>query len=101
MWRSTELASLEKKPSMRLSHDPCVGVNVKVAANGLRRQPARGLARDMGGMVVENDLDRGVGGVGGVESLDPPIQSPTGLLPHLVQHAEANTQHIDISESLY
>jgi len=23
-------ASLEKKPSMRLCHDPCVGVNVKV-----------------------------------------------------------------------
>src|SRR5438067_1847681 len=30
MWRSSERASLEKKPSMRLSHDPCVGVNVKV-----------------------------------------------------------------------
>src|ERR1700741_4077253 len=30
MWRSTERASLEKKHSMRLSHDPCVGVNVKV-----------------------------------------------------------------------
>jgi len=30
MWRSTERASLEKKPSMRLSHDPRVGVNVKV-----------------------------------------------------------------------
>ena len=26
------------------------------AANGLRRQPAGGLALDMGGMVVENDL---------------------------------------------
>jgi hypothetical protein len=31
------------------------------AANGLRGEPARGLARDMGGMVVENDLDGGVG----------------------------------------
>ena len=30
MWRSIERASLEKKPSMRLSHHPCVGVNVKV-----------------------------------------------------------------------
>src|SRR5215471_13891474 len=30
MWRSTERASLEKKPSMRLSHEPCVGVKVKV-----------------------------------------------------------------------
>ena len=40
------------------------------AANGLRRQPARGLARDMGGMVVENDLDRGVGRIGGIEQLE-------------------------------
>ena len=30
MWRNTERASLEKKPSMRLSHEPWVGVNVKV-----------------------------------------------------------------------
>src|ERR1700747_1029084 len=30
MWRRTERASFEKKPSMRLSHDPWVGVNVKV-----------------------------------------------------------------------
>jgi hypothetical protein len=26
MWRSTERASLEKKPSMRLSQEPCLGV---------------------------------------------------------------------------
>src|SRR5437588_4549686 len=39
-------------------------------ANGLRCEPARGLARDMGGMVVENDLDGGVGGVGVVEELE-------------------------------
>ncbi len=30
MWRSTERASLEKKPSMMLSDDPCLGVKVKV-----------------------------------------------------------------------
>ena len=40
------------------------------AANGLRRQPACGLARDMGGMVVENDLDRGVGRIGVIEQLE-------------------------------
>src|SRR5689334_18754558 len=40
------------------------------AANRLRGQPARGLARDMGGMIAENDLDGGVGGVGGVEELE-------------------------------
>src|SRR5262252_1927177 len=39
------------------------------AANRLRGKPARGLARDMGGMVVENDLDRGVGRVSPVEEL--------------------------------
>lgn len=30
MWRSTERASLEKKPSMILSQDPWLGVKVKV-----------------------------------------------------------------------
>jgi len=29
IWRSTERASLEKKPSMRLSQEPCLGVRVK------------------------------------------------------------------------
>ena len=40
------------------------------APDRLRGKPARGLARDMGGMVVENNLDRGVGGVGGVKKLE-------------------------------
>jgi hypothetical protein len=30
MWRSTERASLEKKPSMRFSHEPCFGVKVNM-----------------------------------------------------------------------
>ena len=28
MWRRTERANLEKKPSIRLSHEPCLGVKV-------------------------------------------------------------------------
>src|SRR5262252_7184739 len=40
------------------------------AASELRRQPARGLVRDMGGMVVENDLDRSVSRIGGIEQLE-------------------------------
>ena len=28
MWRSAERASLEKKPSTRLSHEACLGVKV-------------------------------------------------------------------------
>jgi hypothetical protein len=39
-------------------------------ANGLRGEPARDLARDIGGMVVENDPDGGVGGVEELEKLD-------------------------------
>src|SRR5690349_8716512 len=30
MWRNSERASLEDQPSMRLSHEPWVGVNAKV-----------------------------------------------------------------------
>ena len=33
----------------------------------------------MGGMVVENDLDRGVGGVGGVEELKQLNEFPTAV----------------------
>ena len=40
------------------------------APNGLAGEPVCGLARDMGGMVVENDLDGGVGGISGVEELE-------------------------------
>jgi hypothetical protein len=28
MWRRTERANLEKKPSMRFSHEPCLGVKM-------------------------------------------------------------------------
>lgn len=28
IWRRTERANLEKNPSMRLSHEPCLGVKV-------------------------------------------------------------------------
>src|SRR2546421_572860 len=52
MWRSTERASLEKKPSMRLSHDPCVGVNVKVKRPIRRCRSAR---LEAGFLVVRND----------------------------------------------
>src|SRR5262252_3243377 len=37
------------------------------APDRLRGRPVRRLARDMSRMVVENDLDRSVGGVGSVE----------------------------------
>src|SRR6516225_6751444 len=68
MWRSPERASLEKRPSMRLSHDPCVGVNVKVKRPmGCAASQLVVSRETWAEMVVEDDLDRGVGGVGGVE----------------------------------
>ena len=49
------------------------------APRGLRRQPSRGLARDVGGMVVEDDLDRGVGRIGGVEELEKLDEFPAAM----------------------
>ena len=68
MLRRTDRANLEKKPSKRLSHEPCLGVKVKSKRpEGRASSQAAGFSRDVRGMVVENDLDRGVGRVGGVE----------------------------------
>ena len=34
MWRRTERASFEKKPSIRFSHEPCLGVKVNSKRSG-------------------------------------------------------------------
>jgi hypothetical protein len=34
MWRKTDRANLEKKPSMRLSHEPCLGVKINAKRPG-------------------------------------------------------------------
>src|ERR1700760_5032275 len=64
------------------------------APNGLRRKPARGLTRDMGGVVVENDLDRGVGGVGGVEELEK-LDEFTTAVAFLNQSMDMTGEQID------
>src|SRR6266481_7163266 len=47
MWRRTERASLEKKPSTRLSQEPCFGVKAEFeAAGGLIGEPGSGLLGD-------------------------------------------------------
>jgi hypothetical protein len=62
MWRRTDRASLEKKPSTRLSHEPCLGVKVNFeAAGGLIGEPGFGFLGDVRGVIVEDQLDRGVG----------------------------------------
>ena len=40
------------------------------AARGSRRQPGLGFAREVCRVIVENDLDRGRGGVGGIEQAE-------------------------------
>ena len=71
MWRRTERASLEKKPSMRLSQEPCLGVKVNSKrAGGLLGEPSFGLLGDVRGMIVEDQLDRRVGRIGGIEKLE-------------------------------
>ena len=51
------------------------------APRGMRHQPSRRLARDVRRMVVEDDLDRGVGRMGGVEELEELDEFPAAMPP--------------------
>src|ERR1700730_6010644 len=64
------------------------------APDWLRGKPGRGLARDMGGMVVENNLDRGVGGVGGVKKLEK-LNEFTAAVAFLDQSVDVTGEQID------
>src|SRR5262249_59142899 len=54
------------------------------APDRLRGEPSCGLVRDMSGVVVENDLNGGIGGGGGVEELveDVGLAAGAGGLYH-------------------
>src|SRR5438477_11236097 len=58
MWRKTDRANLEKKSSMRLSHEPCLGVKVNSKRPGGRAssQALDGFARLGGGFFQNLDL---------------------------------------------
>src|SRR6266481_1347812 len=47
MWRKTDRANLEKKPSMRLSHEPCLGVKVNSKRPGGRASSQALVSLDM------------------------------------------------------
>ena len=47
MWRRTERANLEKKPSMRFSHEPCLGVKVNAKRPGDRASSQALVSLDM------------------------------------------------------
>ena len=72
IWRRTERANLEKKPSVRLSQEPCLGVKVKSKPRpgGRVSSQARVSLEMCAGMIVENQLDRGLGRIGGIDQLE-------------------------------
>ena len=70
MWRSTERASLEKKPSTRLAGAVLGGEDKGEAAFGLGGEPSLVLLGDVRRMIVEDQLDRRMARIGGVEKLE-------------------------------
>ena len=70
MWRSTERASLEKKPSTRLTGAVLGGEDKGEAAFRLGGEPSLSLLGDVRRMIVEDQLDRRMARIGGVEELE-------------------------------
>src|SRR5215469_13270118 len=69
IWRNTERASLEKNPSMRLSQAVRGREGELEAAGGLLGKPGLGLLGDVCRMIVEDQLDRGMARIGGIDKL--------------------------------
>ena len=59
-----------KRASTRLSQEPCLGVNIKEKRPAAGWRARLGFPGDMRGMVVEDQLDRGTGRIGGIEPLE-------------------------------
>ena len=79
MWRRTDRANLEKKPSMRLSHEPCLGVKVLEASRRSSVEPGSCFSRYVRGMIIEDQLDRGAGRISGVETLEEFDELPAAV----------------------
>ena len=101
MWRRIERASFEKKPSTRLSQEPCLGV--KVNSNlpaGCSANQAR-VSCETCGMIVEDQMDCRVGRVGRIEDFEElddrvwPFSNNccfSHVLPNSFLHCGANAQ---------
>ena len=71
MWRKTERASLEKKPSIKLSQEPCLGVKVNwKRPSGWAASQAFVSLEMCGRMIIEDQHDRRIRRIGGVEELE-------------------------------
>ena len=65
---------------MRLSQEPCLGVNTNAKRPpGLSGQPRLGFPRDVRRVIVQNDLDRSCGRVGRVEDIEELDELPTAM----------------------
>src|SRR5215469_9821679 len=70
IWRRTDRASVEKKPSARLSQEPCLGVKVNSKRPAGRSASQARVSLEMCAEIVENQVDRRVGRVSRVEHLE-------------------------------
>src|SRR5712672_2345870 len=70
MWRMTDWASLGKKALHEVEPGAVFWRESKFeTADGLTGEPGSGLLGDVGGMIVEDQLDRRMGRIGGIEKL--------------------------------
>ena len=80
MWRRIERANLEKKPSMRLSQEPCLGVKGELeAVRRLSGEPSLGFSGDVGRMVVEVSSGSSAIGARRFQAITPIIQAADKL----------------------
>ena len=71
MWRSTERGEFGKEALDEIEPGAVLGREGEFeTARGLIGEPGFGLFGDVCGMIVEDQLDRGVGWIGGVEKLE-------------------------------
>src|ERR1700704_2208676 len=71
MWRSTERASLEKEALDEIEPGAVLGCEGEFeAADRLIGEPNLGLLGDVCGMIVEDQLDRSMGRIGGIDELE-------------------------------
>src|SRR5215831_15048768 len=71
MWRRTDRASLEKKALNEVEPGAVFRREGEFeAAGGLIGEPGSGLLGDVGGVIVEDQLDRRMGRIGGIEKLE-------------------------------
>jgi hypothetical protein len=71
IWRRTERANLQKKPSMRLSQGAVLRREGELeAASGSSGKPSFGFFRYVCGMIIGNQLDRGSGRIEDIEKLE-------------------------------